>query len=175
MYPQPFRSKAVLLATLSASALLFGCAASTPPPLKPVAADRVENPAAGTVERPSNLSYGAVTATVKKDVTTQADLINLFGGPNISTTDATGVETWIYERTASSTDTAGSQDSKNLEAFFGAGAAIGPAAVGGGVSGGSRSSSDARRTVTSVRTLTVVVKFNDNKTVKDCSVRASYF
>jgi hypothetical protein len=153
--------------------MMCGCA-NQPAPTQRVA-ERVENPAAGTVERPSSLSYGSVTATVKKDVTTQSDLLNLFGGPNISTTDAAGIETWVYERTSSTSDTAGAQDSKNFEAFFGAGGTAGPVALGGGVSGGTRSSNDARRTVNSVRTLTVVVKFNDNKTVKDCSVRASYF
>lgn len=152
---------------------IVGCSAPTPPQQR--VADRVENPAAGTVERPSSLSYGSVTATVKNGVTTQSDLLNLFGGPNISTTDAAGVETWVYERTTSSSDTAGAQDSKNLEAFFGAGGAGGPIAIGGGVAGGTRSSNDVRRTTSSVRTLTVVVKFNPDKTVKDCSVRASYF
>jgi hypothetical protein len=166
-----FELPALLLA--ASCAIMTGCA-TQPPPSQRVA-ERVENPAAGIAERPSNLSYGAVTATVKKSVTTQAELIEIFGGPNISTTDASGLETWVYERTSSTSDTAGSQDSKNLEAFFGAGGTAGPVALGGGVSGGTRSSNDARRTVNSVRTLTVVVKFNPDKTVKDCSVRASYF
>lgn len=171
MQPRTLEISALLL--LAACVMMTGCA-TQPPPTQRVA-ERVENPAAGTAERPSNLSYGTVTATVKKDVTTQSDLIDLFGGPNISTTDASGLETWVYERTSSTSDTAGSQDSKNLEAFFGAGGTAGPVALGGGVAGGTRSSNDARRTVNSVRTLTVVVKFNPNKTVKDCSVRASYF
>jgi hypothetical protein len=166
-----FEIPALLL--IAACFMMTGCATS-PTPAQRVAS-RVENPAAGATERPSTLSYGAVTATVKKDVTTQSELIELFGGPNISTTDAAGLETWVYERTSSTSDTAGSQDSKHLEAFFGAGGAAGPVALGGGVAGGSRSSNDARRNVHSVRTLTVVVKFHPNKTVKDCSVRASYF
>ena len=83
------------------------CANETPPP-----APQVDNPAAGTAERPSNLSYGTVTATVKKNVTTQAELIDMFGGPNISTTDKDGTESWVYERTASMCDTAGTADQK---------------------------------------------------------------
>ena len=167
-------SRRIISLALTA-ALLGGCAsggddkASAPP------AQRVENPAAGTTERPSSLSYGSVTAVVKKNQTTQAELLDLFGGPNISTTDADGVETWVYERTSSTTDTAGSVDAKNLEAFFGAGAAAGPVVVGGGAAGGTRKTNDQRRTVHSIRTLTVVVKFNENKTVKDYSARASYF
>jgi len=149
-----------------------GCSNSkgTPPP-----AERVDNPAAGVAERPSNLSYGTVTAVVKKNVTTQAELIDLFGGPNISTTDKDGTETWVYERTASMSDSAGAADQKNVAAFFGAGGTIGNAAVGGGASGSAAKQNDSRRTVNSVRTLTVVVKFNPDKTVKDYSARASYF
>lgn len=154
-----------------------GCTAPAPGPLQPRADvnARVETPTAGTVERPSALSYGAVTATVKKNVTTQSDLLSLFGGPNISTTDAEGVETWVYERTATMNDSAGAAESRNFEAFFGAGGSAGPIVLGGGAGGGSRSSTDQRRTVSSIRTLTVVVKFNADRTVKDCSTRASYF
>ena len=147
-----------------------GCAKDAPPP-----AERVDNPAAGTAERPSNLSYGTVTSMVKKNVTTQAELIDLFGGPNISTTDKDGTETWVYERTASMNDTAGTADQKNVAAFFGAGGTIGNAAVGGGASGSAAKQNNQQRTVNSVRTLTVVVKFNPDKTVKDYSARASYF
>ena len=125
--------------------------------------------------RPGRLSYGTVTSTVKKNETTQAELLELFGGPNISTTDASGLETWVYERSASETDTSGSSDAKNLNAFFGAGGNVGGAAIGGGVAGGSRSTSDRSRTTNSVRNLTVIVKFNPDKTVRDYSVRQSTF
>jgi hypothetical protein len=125
--------------------------------------------------RPGRLSYGAVTSTVKKNQTTQAELLDLFGGPNISTTDADGLETWVYERSASDTDVAGSSDARNLNAFFGAGGNVGGATVGGGVAGGASSSRDRSRTSNSVRNLTVIVKFNPDKTVRDYSVRQSTF
>ena len=152
------------------TSLVLGCADKTPPP-----SERVDNPAAGTAEKPSNLSYGTVTATVKKNVTTQSDLIDMFGGPNISTTDKDGSEKWVYERTSSMNDTAGSAQDKNFNAFFGAGAGGGGVAAGGGVSGGSKSSNTQQRSVNSVRTLTVVITFNADKTVKDYTVRAAYF
>jgi hypothetical protein len=165
------QNRAARSAALVISAVLVaGCADKTPPP-----SQRVDNPAAGTAEKPSNLSYGTVTATVKKNVTTQSDLIDMFGGPNISTTDKDGSEKWVYERTSSMNDTAGSAQDKNFNAFFGGGGNIGGATVGGGVSGGSRSAADKRTSVNSVRTLTVVVTFNPDKTVKDYTVRASYF
>ena len=125
--------------------------------------------------RPGRLSYGAVTSTVKKGQTTQAELLDLFGGPNISTTDAEGMETWVYERSASETDASGSSVARNLNAFFGAGGNVGGAAVGGGVGGGASSTRDRSRTTNSVRNLTVIVKFNPDKTVRDYSVRQSTF
>ena len=125
--------------------------------------------------QPSRLSYGTVTSTVKKNQTTQAELLDLFGGPNISTTDASGLETWVYERSASDTDTSASNQARNLNAFFGAGGAAGGAAVGGGVSGGASSDNSRARTSNSVRNLTVIVKFNPDKTVRDYSVRQSTF
>jgi len=125
--------------------------------------------------QPGRLSYGTVTSTVKKNQTTQAELLDLFGGPNISTTDATGLETWVYERSASDTDTSASNQARNLNAFFGAGGAAGGAAVGGGVSGGASSDNSRARTSNSVRNLTVIVKFNPDKTVRDYSVRQSTF
>ena len=125
--------------------------------------------------RPGRLSYGTVTSQVKKGQTTQVELLDLFGGPNISTTDADGLETWVYERSASDTDVAGSSDARNLNAFFGAGGNIGGATVGGGVAGGASNTRDRSRTSNSVRNLTVIVKFNPDKTVRDYSVRQSTF
>jgi hypothetical protein len=125
--------------------------------------------------RPGRLSYGTVTSTVKKDQTTQAELLEMFGGPNISTTDASGLETWVYERSASDTDTSAQNDARNLNAFFGAGGTVGGAALGGGVAGGASSDNSRSRTSNSVRNLTVIVKFNPDKTVRDYSVRQSTF
>jgi hypothetical protein len=158
---------AVLVVGLS---IVGGCADNTPPP-----SARVDNPAAGTAERPSNLSYGMINATIKKGVTTQSDLLEMFGGPNIMTTNAQGEEVWHYERHTSMSDTAGSQQDKNFNAFVGGGAGGGGLAIGGGASGGSRSTNDQRRTVNSDRTLSLIVKFNPDKTVRDFSTRATTF
>jgi hypothetical protein len=120
---------------------------------------------------PSALSYGTVTSQVRKGETTQLDLVRLFGGPNISTYDSAGIETWEYERTVTQTDVQSNSQAAagaaNLGVFFNWGQ------VGGGVSGSQASSSAS--TTTSVRSITVIVKFAANKTVSDYSVRASYF
>jgi hypothetical protein len=148
-----------------------GCAGDKAPP----PSQRVENPAAGTTERPSSLSYGAVTGQVKKNQTTQLELLEMFGAANITTQDKDGSEVWVYERNSSVNDTAGSQQANQMSAFFGAGGGGAGVVAGGGVAGGRSNTDDQRRTVTSVRNLTVIVKFNPDKTVKDYTVRASSF
>jgi hypothetical protein len=122
-------------------------------------------------ESPSLLSYGSVTSSVKKGTTTQADLGSMFGGPNISTIDSDGNETWIYEKTTSETTT-NSQSSINtkaerLDVFFGLGF-IHKGKGEGNVRNNTTVSS-------SIKSLTVIIKFNQDKTVKDYSARASYF
>jgi hypothetical protein len=119
----------------------------------------------------SALSYGSVTSRVVNGKTSQAELVDMFGGPNISTVDSEGLETWVYERSVSQTDAANRSQSwqaaANLGVFFGHGNA-GAQAAGG-------QNASASSTTSSFRSLTVIVKFNPDKTVKDYSVRASQF
>lgn len=152
------------------SVLVSACMASNAPPVAapaPAPAPIV----APQPATPSALSYGTVTSQVRKGVTTQLDLAQLFGAPNISTYDSAGIETWVYERTVTQTDvqshSQAASGAANLGLFFNWGQA------GGGVSGSQ--SSSAASTTTSVRSITVIVKFAENKTVSDYSVRASYF
>ena len=134
-------------------------------------------PLAKSVAAPPNqsnasaLSYGAVTAAVIKGKTTQMELIQMFGGPNISTMDGDGVETWVYERSVNQTDVA--SKSQNWQAAANLGVAFGHIQAGGSVGGGQ--SEGASSTASSFRSLTAIVKFNTDKTVKDYSVRASQF
>jgi hypothetical protein len=153
----------LLPACMSAPQIQPGSAPVTP------AAQAASAPAAQSGG--SALSYGTVTSAVVKGKTTQMDLIQWFGGPNISTVDADGVETWLYERSVSQTDVASKsqnwQAAANLGISFGQGQ--GGASAGGGQSG------SASSTASSFRSLTVIVKFNADKTVKDYSVRSSQF
>ena len=155
--------------------LLTACASPSAPVAEPAPAKPIPAPAPITSAEPpqqSALSYGLVTSQVKKGVTTQLELVQLFGSPNISTFDSAGIESWVYERTATQTDVQSNaksaQAAANLGVFFGSGQA-----VGGGVGGGQ--SSGAGSTTSSVRSITVIIKFAPNKTVSDYSVRASYF
>ncbi len=112
-----------------------------------------------------------VTSQVRKGETTQLELVQLFGSPNISSYDSAGIETWVYERTVTQTDiqtnSKAVQGAANLGVFFNFGQA------GAGVSGERASVSSTA--ATSVRSITVIVKFAANRTVSDYSVRASYF
>jgi hypothetical protein len=167
-YRYPLPIAALLIATL-----LFGCMSS--PPTQPTAAPAT--PQGQAVSAPpgqsgaSALSYGTVTATVIRGKTTQADLLQMFGGPNISTVDSDGVETWVYERSVSQTDV--TSKNQNWQAAANLGAAFGHFSGGASASGGQATS--AASTASSFRSLTVITKFNADKTVKDYSVRASQF
>ena len=149
---------------------LASCAAPALPPSGnvPPAASATT---AGAQVSASTLSYGTVTSQVQKGKTTQLELLQTFGGPNISTTDRDGAETWVYERTATQSDVQSNaqsaQGSASLGAFF--------KFVNVDVSGSSGRSSSGTSAATSVRSLTVIVKFAADKTVADYSVRASTF
>jgi hypothetical protein len=157
-----------------ALSVLCGCASKPAPAPEPRAATPVPAPAPISSPEPaqqSALSYGMVTSQVRKGVTTQLDLVQLFGSPNISTFDSAGTESWVYERTVTQTEVQSNaksaQAAANLGVFFGSGEA------GGGISGAQSSTSGTA--TTSLRSITVVIKFSPNKTVSDFSVRASYF
>jgi hypothetical protein len=176
----PFSLRNILIVS---SVLTGGCMsmpdmANDPPPPRAANAQAVSRPApalAPAQTQSSALSYGTVTSIVQKGKTTQLDLVTMFGGPSISSTDADGNEVWIYERSVTQTDIASQnreyQGAVNLGASFGFGSFTGTAGGGLGTSRAAGQSSS----VSTTRNLTVIVKFNSDKTVKDYSVRASTF
>ncbi|HTC17230.1 MAG TPA: hypothetical protein VK695_15615 [Steroidobacteraceae bacterium] len=123
----------------------------------------------------SALSYGTVTASVQRNKTTQLQILENFGGPNISTTDADGSEVWVYERSVTQTDIA--TQSKDYQGAVNLGVSFGFPHFGasGGGSAGVMKANGTSSTSAGTRTLTVIVKFNPDKTVKDYSVRATTF
>ncbi len=46
----------------------------------------------------SNLTYGMIKSKVKKGRTTQAEIIRIFGSPNIVSKNKKGLEVWTYSR-----------------------------------------------------------------------------
>ena len=132
----------VLLALLALSAFLSGC---------------VQVPKVDT--KPSNqLTSGQVSLTLRKNQTTQTQVLEAFGAPNLVTSNADGEEAWTYQRHATVTN------SSSTAAF----ATIILAGVQTATSGLEQSS----------RTMTLIIKFreiNGVKTIVDFSSRASSF
>ena len=119
-----------------------------------------------TVQR-DPLSYGAVTATVKKGETTQEDIIRLFGSPNITTINAGSDEIWVYDRISNTSQHNGWSEARRFRTYFGLGPYESDEATASSKTGTGRESS--------TRTLTVIITFDSVKKVKDYSTRATQF
>ncbi len=124
-----------------------------------------------------------VTGKVQKGVTMQTELLELFGGPSTLTTDRDGTEVWMYEKTASTTSgnyqqsagQAARSEASSMAAFLGL-PLLGVGGTRDRVSAESAQVSQGASSVTrSVRTLTFIIKFNPDKTVKDYAVRQSSY
>lgn len=118
-------------------------------------------------EQKNNLTHGQVQITLKVGETTQLDVINTFGSPNITTIDGSGQEVWVYNRHATVSEQNNSSFSIGL-LFGGAG---GPLA--GGTGGGIGKSKSGFEQTT--REMTLIIKFDKNKIVSDFKSRSSSF
>lgn len=152
-------------------------------PVSTVQAPSLPPPKAEEPAPTSTLSYGMVTGKVQKGVTMQTELLELFGGPSTLTTDRDGTEVWMYEKTASTTSgnyqqsagQAARSEASSMAAFLGL-PLLGVGGTRDRVSAESAQVSQGASSVTrSVRTLTFIIKFNPDKTVKDYAVRQSSY
>jgi len=119
---------------------LSSCAANVPKPV---------------TTRNSALTHGNVKMNLKVGETTQAEVLEVFGAPNITTIDASGREVWTYQRHAT---VAQSSSGKNYWTIF--------------LAGGSQSASGFEQ---SSRTITLIIKFDENDIVSDFRSRSSDF
>ncbi len=108
--------------------------------------------------------------TVQREITkgmSSAEVAEKLGSPNVLSTDEQGREVWIYDKFA--TDVVSSESGWSI---FGLGGGFGNSgAGGGGVGFGGRAGASSR----SQRTLTVIVKFDESKKVRDFAYHASRF
>lgn len=104
---------------------------------------------------PNMLTHGGVQLTLKTGETTQAEILDTFGAPNIATVDASGHEVWTYRRHATVTRASGSNTYFNI-LVFGTG-------------------EDSREQTSSSRTMTLIIKFDENKVVHDFRSMSSSF
>ena len=147
-------SRSPLLSLLAAALLpLTGC----------MTADQHEAAVQGATK--DRLTVG----TVQKDIRlgmSGADVATVLGAPNIVTTDEQRREVWVYDKIAS--DVVSSSSSLSFSPFIlGTGSVLGAASGNVSQSAGATSRSD--------RTLTVVIKFDEQKHVRDFAYRASQF
>jgi len=104
--------------------------------------------------------------TVQKEITmgmSAAEVATVLGSPNIVTTDEERQETWVYDKI--STEVAYSRSGGTIIGLIFGGS-------GGGLGAGSTSSG---ATSTTQRTLTVVIKFDEEDRVRDFSYHTSRF
>lgn len=108
-----------------------------------------------TQETSNRLTHGQVQLTLKKGITTQNEVLETFGAPNIITTDSTGLEVWTYQKHA----VVEKSESSNVYGtiiLFGAG-------------------SKAMGFENSARTMTLIIKFDENKKVIDFKSMSTSF
>jgi len=109
---------------------------------------------------------------VQKDIyvgMSQADVATALGSPNIVSKDSEGNESWIYDKIA--TELSYSKDSGGIGVGAGAGIGSWRMILGGGA-GYSKSAGAVAQTQ---KTLTVVIKFDNNSLVKTLSYHSSKF
>jgi len=98
-----------------------------------------------------NLTPGMAKTKIIKGQTSQNEILEVFGAPNIITKNKSGNEVWTYDKASIETGTSD---------------VYGTILIAGGT--GSRSA-------TSARTFTLMIEFDENNVVKDFSYRSSAF
>lgn len=130
----------LLIAICAISVVLPACA---PSPTKPVTA------------RNSELTHGNVQMNLKVGETTQTQVLETFGAPNITSMDSSGQEVWTYQRHATVSQ---SSSSDNYWTII--------------LAGGKSEAAGFEQTQ---RTMTLIIKFDAKKVVSDFRSRSSEF
>ena len=133
--------RALTLSLVFVSVLAWGCETTVTTPAQP--------------QSPNMLTHGAVQLKLQKGVTTQTEVIEVFGAPNITTIDGDGREVWTYRRHATVTSSSGSTAYFNVVVF-------------GTQAAGAQASQ-------STQSMTLVIKFGPDKRVSDFQSMASSF
>jgi len=116
------------------------------------------------------LTVGTVQREIRQGMS-GAEVVEALGSPNIVSTDEQGREVWIYDKIA--TDKVYSNSRGGIWSLILGGWPAGSGALGSGVGGSSDYSAGADST--SQRTLTVVIKYDENKRVRDFAYHTSRF
>ena len=101
----------------------------------------------------------------------QADVATALGSPNIVSKDSEGNESWIYDKIA--TEVSYSRESGGISAGGGGGGLMGSWLLA--LSGQAQYSKSTGAATQTQRTLTIVIKFDENSLVKTLSYHSSKF
>jgi outer membrane protein assembly factor BamE (lipoprotein component of BamABCDE complex) len=134
-------SARLLAITTLAATLCVGCMQNPPPSL-------------GTGKN-SDLTHGNVQLNLHVGETTQTQVLEAFGAPNITSIDGSNQEVWTYQRQAT---VAQSSSVSNYWTIV--------------LAGGSAKASGFEQTQ---RTMTLIIKFGPDKVVTDFRSRSSEF
>ena len=115
----------------------------------------------------NTLTHGMVQMTLRVGQTTRAEVLETFGGPNVTTIDGDGREVWVYDRFA--TVSATKDSGFRIGILGGAG---GDGVAGGAGLGFGKSKSKA---TTSTRSMTLILKFGPDGRLADFKSRSSSF
>lgn len=112
------------------------------------------------VDRPvsagmNNLTQGNVTMNLRIGETSQAEVLEVFGAPNITTVDGSGQQVWSYQRHATVSQAQSGSDYWTIL-----------------LAGGANNASNFSQTQ---RTMTLIIKFDDRDIVSDFRSRSSEF
>ncbi len=126
----------------------------------------------------AQFTLGMVQSSIQEGMD-QSEVAVVLGSPNMVTQDAKGNETWIYDKISTTvTDSSRSQGRKEGAAGgVGAGISIGGALLGfgRGTSQSNFEKSQSGTTTRSSKTLTVIIKFDENKLVSKVRFNQSAF
>jgi outer membrane protein assembly factor BamE (lipoprotein component of BamABCDE complex) len=102
-----------------------------------------------------DLTHGNVQLALRVGKTTQNDVLETFGAPNVTTLDATGQEVWTYQRHATISQRGSANNYWTVVLL-----------------GGSTRAEGFEQTQ---RTMTLMIKFDANKVVSDFKSRTAEF
>ena len=116
------------------------------------------------------MTVGKVQKEIKVGMSSE-EVAQTLGSPNIVTTDEKRRESWIYDKI--STDRVFSRSSGGVSALILGGAPVGGGILGG--LGGGNVKKQAGASSTRQRTLTVIIKFDEESKVRDFAYNYTQF
>ena len=140
-----------------ASMLLAGCATR----------QGEATPNATEAANSNGITYGLIKRDLVVGRSTQEEVIRKFGSPNNMVYHGKGGELWVYDRI----QTESTSQFESSRSGLSVGGLAGNSSGGVGVAGGLQNSASTAKNTSIVRTLTVILDFNEKGILVDISAR----